>query len=171
MNVMALTVLAIFVLGSAAAEAGGVSQAVAQSAAKRAAASAATKRVASSQAIRQALRQDARAHAMTPARPLARSRTVHRYTTRERARWERTHGIPPGRHMTAQGTPGRPLGAVRAQQRYGLPHKPEVREIIKLPKGNPVRHNKVHGGTRGQGELTVPKRLPPAAVQKVVPLR
>jgi hypothetical protein len=56
-------------------------------------------------------------------------------------------------------------------RRYGLPRKPEVRERIRLPKGQRVRHNKVVGGERGAAELTSPKRVLSPAIKKVVPLR
>jgi hypothetical protein len=159
----------LLTLGAPEAEAG-MSTAVAKEAAKRVTSSA-VKQSVSAAATRRARARDAKAHLRAPAKPLPRSRTAYRYTTRERARWERTHGLASGRHMTAHGGPGRPLSTVRAQKRYGLPAKPQVRETIRLPKGQLVRHNKVQGGTPGQGELTSPKRVSPSAVQKVVPLR
>jgi len=102
---------------------------------------------------------------------LAKNRTVFRYTTKVQARQELRRGIRPGRHMTARTTAGRPLSPVRAQRRYGLPQQPEVRETVRLPKGYPVRPNRVVGGAAGVGEVTSTKRVPSAAVVKVVPLR
>jgi hypothetical protein len=116
------------------------------------------------------LRRDlARDHAIK-ARPLARPRTVFRYTSKARARTELRRGIAPGRHMTSYGGRGRPLGAVAAQRRYGLPRQPQVRETIHLPKGVPVRSAKAVGGGPGVGELTSSKRLPSGAITRVLPL-
>jgi hypothetical protein len=44
---------------------------------------------------------------------------------------------------------GRPLSASTAQRRYGLAEKPGVREIT-VPKGQPIKKNKVIGGDRGR---------------------
>jgi hypothetical protein len=107
----------------------------------------------------------------TPALPLTRPRTVFRYTTRGQATQELKKGIQPNRHMTATGAPGRPLGPGAAKSRYGLPQKPTIRESVHLPKGFPVRHNRALQGKPGVGELTSPKRVPPGAVRKVVPLK
>ncbi len=119
----------------------------------------------------QLLRRDLARDRATRARPLDRERTVFRYTTRERVRIEARRGLSPGAHLTARATPGRPLGSLQAQRRYGLPARPEVRERVRVPKGHPVRPNRVLGGSRGVGELTSPKRLPPGAIAGVVPLR
>jgi hypothetical protein len=73
--------------------------------------------------------------------------------------------------MTAGTTAGRPLSSVQVQRRYGLPQQPEVRETIRLPKGQPIRPNKVIGGAAGVGEVTSTRRVPSVAVVKVVPLR
>jgi hypothetical protein len=108
--------------------------------------------------------------AATAARPLPRDRSALRYTTRERARQEIQHGIPAGRHM-APSHRGRPPGAAEAQKRFGLPDRPEVREVVRLPKGFPVRSNKALGGRPGAPEWTSPRPVPPEAIKKVVPLR
>lgn len=102
------------------------------------------------------------------ARPLARSRTVFRYTSKAQARTELRRGILPGRHMTSRGGPGRPLSRISAQKRYGLRRPPQVRETIRLPKGVPVRSAKALGGRPGVGELTSSKRLLPSAISNVV---
>jgi hypothetical protein len=102
------------------------------------------------------------------ARPLTRQRTVFRYTSKARARTELRRGVASGRHMTANGGPGRPLSRVAAQKRYGLPRRPQVRETIRLPKGYPVRTAKVVGGRPGVGELTSSRRLSPTAITNVV---
>lgn len=108
---------------------------------------------------------------VTRVRPLPKGRTVFRYTTRGQARQELRQGILPGRHLTARGTPGRPLSGARAQHRYGLSQPPAVRETLRLPKGQLVRPNKVLGGAPGVGELTSPRRIPPQAITRVVPIR
>lgn len=102
--------------------------------------------------------------------PLARQRTVFRYTSKARARTELRKGIPTGRHMTAFGGPGRPLSPMTARTRYGLLRRPSVRETIRLPKGQPVRFTKTIGGRPGVGELTSSKRLPFGTITRVVPL-
>lgn len=107
---------------------------------------------------------------VTRVRPLPKGRTVFRYTTRAQARQELRQGILPGRHLTARGTPGRPLSGVLAQRRYGLPQPPAVRETLRLPKGQFVRPNKVLGGAPGVGEITSPRRIPPTAITRVIPL-
>ena len=118
----------------------------------------------------QILRKDIWNHHHTEVRPLPVPRTVHRYTSRSQATRELKNGIPPGDHMTATARPGRSLSPDAARQRYGLSRSPEVRETVVLPRGFPVRHNKVPGGQPGTGEITSLKRVPPAAVKKVTPL-
>lgn len=104
-------------------------------------------------------------------RPLAKDRTVFRYTSKAQARNETRKGIQPGSHMTSHTSAGRPLSPARAQRRYGLPRKPEVRATIRIPQGQPVRVNKAIGGRPGIGEFTSTKRVPRGAIEKVVPLR
>jgi Ni/Co efflux regulator RcnB len=111
--------------------------------------------------------RDARSHA----KPLPKGRTVYRYTTKKRAGQESSKGIPAGAHMTSRGVAGRPASAGQAQREYGLPRKPEVRETVRLPQGQPSRLNKVYGGKVGEGELTSTRRVPSKSVQKVVPLK
>lgn len=118
----------------------------------------------------QILRRDLLRDRATRVRPLARNRTVFRYTTKKQARQELRRGIRPGSHTTSRAVPGRPPGPGLAQRRYGLPRQPQVRETIHLPKGHPVRLNKALGGRPGTGEITSTKPLSPKAIRKVVPL-
>ncbi len=118
--------------------------------------------------LKEAERLDLGRDRKTKAKPLPGDRTVFRYTTKERAKKERRDGISRGSHMTSTGGPGRPLSATKAKQRYGLRQKPEVRETVRLHRGQKVRRNRTLGGAPGVGEVTSPKRVP---VEKVVPLR
>jgi hypothetical protein len=163
--VLAAFLWALFVPHSFA---GSIAQEAAKAAARRLAATTAVRSNAVSNA---ALRRDAIRDHATPARPLAKERHVQRYTTREQAAKELTRGIPPGRHMTAQASPGKPLHARAAQRRYGLPSRPEVRETIRLPQGQPVKSNKVVGGSPGVGEVTSTKRIPPGNIVQVAPIK
>lgn len=114
------------------------------------------------------LRRDLVRDRAIKARPLSRQRTVFRYTSKAQASSELRRGILPGRHTTAHGGPGRPIGAAAAQKRYGLLGRPQVRETIRLPKGQPVRTAKALGGRPGVGELTSTKRLSPTAITNLV---
>jgi len=122
----------------------------------------------SSAAVR---RRDAARDAKAPAKPLPRGRTVYRYTTKRRAQEETKKGIPPGAHMTSRAPVGRPPGAGRAKQQYGLNRRPEVRETVHVPQGQPAKLNKALGGAPGKGELTSSRRIPPKSIKKVVPLK
>jgi hypothetical protein len=121
-------------------------------------------------AVARLWRQDARNHAKAAVTALAKPRTVHRYTTTAQARREVQAGLTPNTHMTARASVGRPLSARAAQQKYGLPTRPQVRETIALPKGWPARQNAVAGGAATARELTSPKALPGTAIRKVLPL-
>lgn len=148
----------------AGAGAGGLQSAIARGAARgsgRAAAKASTR----------VLQRDMVRDSATVARPLTRARTVFRFTTADRARRELRAGIAPGIHMTSRAVRGRPLGAGQAQARYGLRHRPEVRETVRLPGGHPARVNRTVGGAPGFGEITSPKRVQPGAIERVTPLR
>ncbi len=114
--------------------------------------------------------RDAARDAATPAKPLKRSRRVWRYTTKRDAENTKRHGLPKGRHMTSGTSPGRPPSPSTARDKYGLPRKPEARITIELPKGHPVRHNKVVGGKPGVGEITSVRRVPNHAIKKITPL-
>jgi hypothetical protein len=116
-------------------------------------------------------RKDQSRDARSQAKPLPKARTVYRYTTKKRAEQESSKGIPARVHMTSRGVAGRPPGAVQAQSQYGLRRKPEVRETVRLPQGQPSRLNKVYGGSPGKGELTSTRRVPAKSIQKVVPLK
>lgn len=173
-NTLAATILMMSVLtggahaGIGRAIARGASRSVAKSAERGAARVAERK---AEQRAAQILRKDIWNHNHTQVRPLPESRTVHRYTTSSQATRELKTGIPPGDHITSGAHPGRPPSPDAARQRFGLSRSPEVRETVVLPKGFPVRHNKVPGGQPGTGEITSPKRVPSAAVKRVTPLR
>lgn len=130
-------------------------------------------RSAERQAVRRFIgiqRKDAWNHLHTPARPLPARRTVFRFTSPGQTRKELRTGIPPGRHMTATASAGRPPSPATAAKQYGLRKPPGIRETVRLPKGFPVRHDKVPGGRPGMGEITAPKRVPPSAIKRVTPL-
>ncbi len=115
--------------------------------------------------------QDLRNHKTVRAKPLLSPRTVNRYTSRAQADRELKSGLAPNSHMTPNSHLGRALAAPKAQTRYGLPRSPQVRETILLPKGTLLRHNKAAAAGRGIGELTSPRRVPPSAIKKVIPLK
>lgn len=100
----------------------------------------------------------------TVPKPLSRPRTVYRYVPAPRAKAELHRGIPAGRHLASRRAVGRPLGSLKAQKVYGLPHRPSAVETVRIPAKHPVRTNKVLGGSRGRGEFTSPNRLPPSAI-------
>jgi len=128
-------------------------------------------RAASRRSVRaRILELDALRH-RAPVRPLPQPRVVQRYTSKTQAQRELRRGLSPGSHMTAVARPGRPMSPQQAKQHYGLLRKPSVRETIQLPKGFPVRHSHATNAARGVRELTSPQRVPPGAIQKVVPLR
>ena len=158
------------------ADAAGVGHALARGATRGLTRSAerSTARTAEKQAARRVAvieRRDAWNHLHTPARRLPAPRTVYRYTSPEQARRELHTGIAPGRHMTATAPAGRPPSPATAAKQYGLRQPPGVRETVRLPRGFPVRHDKVPGGRPGTGEITSPRRVPPSAIKKVTPLR
>ena len=105
-----------------------------------------------------------------PVRRLKAPRTVHRYTTWERALRELQKGLPAGIHTTARARPGRPPSPETAQRRYGLPAKPEVRETIQLPEGTLIRQGKALGGRPGVAEVVTARPVPPDAIRKITPL-
>jgi hypothetical protein len=152
--------LAGTLLVSSGVEAGGLGRAVAKGVSRSA-----------RKALTKTLRRDLLRDRATRLRPLSRSRTVFRYTTKGQARQELRKGIRPERHMTSRALPGRPLSPEGAQRRYGLPKPPQVRETIRLPRGLPVRPNRALGGALGVGEITSSRRLPPEAIRKVTPLK
>ena len=111
------------------------------------------------------LERDLKRDLSTAPKTLAKDRYVYRYTTAARARAEAGEGLAAGTHVTSRIRPGRPLSAARAQTRYGLPARPQVRERVLIGKGSPVRVNKALGGERGVGEITVVKPTAKTAVQ------
>jgi hypothetical protein len=120
--------------------------------------------------LRDLLRRDLLRDRTLPVRRLKAPRTVHRYTTWERALRELQKGLPAGTHTTARARPGRPPSPETAQRRYGLPAKPEVRETIRLPEGALIRQGKALGGRPGVGEVLTARRVPPEAIRKITPL-
>lgn len=122
---------------------------------------------AAKRAWRRLFAREAARDAATPAKPLPKSTSVWRYTSKEEAEAAARQGLAPNKHLTAKTTPGRPPRAKTAQERYGLAREPEVRMKIELPEGQPVRRNKAVGGAPGVGEITSPKKLPPEAVKGV----
>lgn len=105
-------------------------------------------------AVKRLMERDVARDALTAAKPLARDTTVWRYASRKQAAHEARNGFHPGTHFTTKVHPGRPPSAAKAQRRYGLPARPQVRETVRLTKGTPMRHNKAYGGGPGRGELT-----------------
>jgi hypothetical protein len=121
-------------------------------------------------AMKKILRQDLARDVTTAARPLAKPRTVFRYTSSAQAAREAEQGLAADTHMTSVARPGRPLSAEAAQRRYGLANPPEARETLKLD-GQMVRFNKVLGGKAGYGEITSPKEIAKEAIRKILKLR
>lgn len=121
--------------------------------------------------LAQKLRRDLVRDRKTRVRLLHRDRHVFRFTSKKRAQQELRKGLRPATHMTSRAAPGRPPSSLQARSTYGLPRKPEVRERIHLKRGEPVRFNRALGGKPGKGEFTSPKRIPPQAIEEVVPLR
>lgn len=107
-----------------------------------------------SSALTKKLVLDRQRNAATKAVPLAKPKTVHRYTSVEQARRESRRGLEPGAHMTANARRGRPLTAENAQQRYGMPTTPSAGETIRLLANTLMRPNKVLVGPLGYGEIT-----------------
>ena len=116
------------------------------------------------------LARDRRNHDLARVMRLPASRTVSRYTTLARARGELRRGVPPMRHLTSRGGPGRPWSSATAARTLGLARKPAARLTIRVPKGQPVLLNRIPGGAPGRGELVSPKRIPPSAVNRLVVL-
>jgi hypothetical protein len=121
--------------------------------------------------LRDLLRRDLLRDRTLPVRRLKAPRTVHRYTTWERALRELQKGLPAGTHTTARARTGRPPSPETAQRRYGLPAKPEVRETIRLPEGALIRQGKALGGRQpGVGEIVTARPVPPEAIRKITSL-
>ena len=165
---LSVLVMLLVACGPTDVEARGIGSAIAKSATKRAAAREAVA-VESKKDWERIYARDVAKHAK-PAQRLRQDRLVDRYTSREKAEMESREGLAPGTHMSAKAKSGRPYTADRAQRRYGIQDQVEVRETILLPKGFPVRANKVEGGEPGVGELTSPARIPPNAIRRVTPV-
>ena len=121
-------------------------------------------------AVRAAILDRAR-DARTPVSLLRRPRLVFRYSDDAGVRRAITRGLPARTHFTARGGPGRPLGGQAARERLGLARTPSWRISTLLPRGTPVRFNKVLGGNRaGVGEISLARRLPASSIRRAVPL-
>lgn len=145
---------------------GPVSQRVEQSVGKRIVTGGVGKTTAASQVLRKDLLRDMG----TRVTRLRAPRTVFRYMSGAEAKAVKTRGIVAGSHVTATGGRGRPLGAVRAAKRYGLPVVPSHRVSAKLPAGTRVKANKVIGGDRGFAELRVVDGVKPGNLRAPIPL-
>jgi len=117
------------------------------------------------------LARDLRNHRTARVVRLAAPRTVFRYTSLQRARGAIRRGIPAMRHLTSRGGAGRPLGSVSAARALGLSRRPAARLTVRVPKRQPVIFNRIVGGGAGRGEIVSPKRIPAAAVKRVVRVR
>lgn len=139
----------------------------ARSAARKASSRSISKRALASRQYKKILKRDAARDAATVAKPLKRERSVYRYTNWQAARAAKKTGIKAGSHMTAGIRRGRPISAETARLRYGLGSKPSARIKIKIPKGHPVRKNKVIGGKPGWGEITSTKKISPKHIEGI----
>ena len=75
-------------------------------------------------------------------------------------------------HFTTRAVRGRPLSALSAQRRYGLPQTPTRRLTVMLGKGTPIKALKVHGGAPGVGEMVNVRRIAPSGTRvRVTPLK
>lgn len=108
---------------------------------------------------------------VTRAEELRASRTVYRYVSAEEARLIRQQGFGAATHFTAGVTPGRPLSAAAAAERYGLGRAPAYRVAVEVPAGTRVKFNKALGGEPGWGELLVMSKVPPTWIKGMAPIR
>jgi len=120
--------------------------------------------------IQNLTRRDLLNHERAHVKPVTNPREAFRFTTREKSLSDLRNGIAPEHHMTATAGRGRPLSAESAMRRFGLLRKPEARETIVIPRGQPIRVNKAVGGAAGVGEITSTQRLSPDAIKKVIPI-
>ena len=95
---------------------------------------------------------------------LGREIRVFKYMTEGDKAVAQRFGFQPRTHFTPSAKPGRPLSGVAAQKRYGLPSRPDERLTVAIPKGTPVKPNKVIGGAPGYGELRIERPLPPESI-------
>ncbi|MBM3269815.1 MAG: hypothetical protein FJZ01_19460 [Candidatus Sericytochromatia bacterium] len=112
---------------------------------------------------------DRKRDAALAARPLAKSRLTRRYTSVTEARWLQRHGVPAGKHLTANAR-GRTMGAARAQRELGLRRRPTAVVNVRVPGGTNAKTARVVGGGR-HGELKPIRRLPPGSVEGVKRVR
>ena len=137
-----------------------VSKAIARKSAGKVVGRKAIQKSTKQKAYTKVLQRDALRDSKTKAKTLIKARKVNRYTSSKKALFEKKNGLKPGTHMTSGVKRGRPITSQTAKQRYGLARKPRVRMQILVPKGQPVRKNKVIGGKAGQGEWTSTKKIP-----------
>jgi len=117
-------------------------------------------------------RLDRVAHQRAAKTVLAAPRRVFRYVPATRARQEVQQGFARMSHFTTRAVRGRPLSALHAKKRYGLPQMPANRLTLTLGKGTPVKTLKAHGGAPGVGELVNTRRIPPTGTNmRVRPLQ
>lgn len=111
---------------------------------------------------------DRKAHQRAVERVLAAPRRVFRYTSTSGARQALRRGFDKVTHFTTRVWRGRPLSAVNAQRRFGLPTTPTRRLDITLPAGTPVKTLRVNGGARNARELINTRPIPRASVRMSV---
>ncbi len=79
------------------------------------------------------LARDAARDKKSKAYPLEKDRTVHRYTSPQKAVEAQKKGIPENTHMTATASRGRLISGKTAKDRFGLAQEPRSRLTIHLP--------------------------------------
>lgn len=133
----------------------------------------ATRKVAASTGARlgRIFARDAARDRATPSILLKKGRNVFRYTTPTVAAREARAGFRAGSHFTSRATSGRPMSAASAGQRFGIGPDRTRRIKVTLPPGTPVRFNKLFGGKRGVGEISIGKKVRPNAIDGTVTLR
>jgi hypothetical protein len=95
---------------------------------------------------------------------LGQERRVFKYMTDADTKMAQRFGFGSRTHFTPTAKPGRPLSGLEAQKRYGLGYRPARRLTVIVPRGTPVKPNKVIGGAPGYGELRVERPLPPESI-------
>ena len=95
-------------------------------------------------------------------------RRVFKYTTKADAQRILEKGLAPGMHFTSKATPGRPLTAAHAAERYDLSYAPEKRVTVTLPARASVKLNKVIVGAAEYGELKVEQALPADRTERII---
>lgn len=146
-------------------------RAVVRSSVRKASRKSISKQALASRQYKKILKRDAARDAATAAKPIKRERSVYRYTSWQEAQAAKKTGIKAGSHMTSGVRRGRPISAETARQRYGLGNKPSARIKIRIPKGHPVRMNKVIGGKPGWGEITSTKKISPKYIESITKVK